>query len=302
MLVLQGHATTPDELEVVTNSAATIDVAVSTTDSNQSAPLAPENPKPDHDLISSATTTPIAVGPTTATKVTGILMVNIRNRDASLSCQVTVQLDRNSAGSDVVQLQSVNLVPGEALCYEDSIGWYKIAASPAAAPPGATNKLIGADQSLGTSEVYLNNSALQVAALGTPTVGRLFKWRLIVSKTAAGTATPIILVRVGTAGTTGDATAITFTWGAGTAAADRGEFEIEALVITAGASGVLRGKGNLTSNLATTGLSNAVKALNPADSGAINLTTANLIIGLTYNAGASGAHTLEALHASTEQL
>lgn len=301
MLILQGHATTPDELEVVTGQAADIDVSTHTVNSTQS-PLTPETPAVEHDLITTATTTVIATAPTSATKVLGVEAVMIRNRDTVDSCQVTVQLDRNSAGADVVQLISKNLAPGEGLAYENGYGWYTISASPAAAAPGATNKLTGADQSLGASDTYITTSALQLAALGTPTVGRKYNWRFIVSKTGAGTATPIITLRIGTAGTTADTGVVTFTWGAGTAAVDRGEFEIEALVITAGASGVIRAKGNLTSNLTTTGLSNAVKALQPADSGAVNLTTANLIIGLSYNAGASGAHTLEALHAYTDQL
>jgi hypothetical protein len=298
VLLLLGHATTPDELEIVTAQAADIDVHGSFVDAADGTPPVAENPRPFHALITTATTTPVTAAPTSATKVRNVQSLIIRNRDSVDSCQVTVQIDRNAVGSDVVQLYSRNLAPGEGIEFIEGVGFFPLAASPAAAV--GTNKLTGADQSLGTSDVYLNNSALPLAGLGVPIIGRAYHWRFIVSKTAAGTATPIIQVRIGTAGTTGDTSRLTFTWGAGTAAVDRGEVELDVMFTAVGASAVLRGKANWTTNLTTTGLTNAVKSLQPADSGTFDSTVANSLIGLSYNAGASGAHTLEYLSAYTD--
>jgi hypothetical protein len=298
MLLLVGHATTPDELEIVTGTAADIDVHVSHVDSSDAGPPVPENPDATNTLITTATTTVIATAPTSASKVRNVKTVNIRNRDSADTTQVTVQIDANSAGANVIELHSVSLAPGEALEYVEGVGWFKLAASPAAQV--GTNKLTGSDQALGTSDTYLNNSALPLTGIGALTVGRCFHWRFIISKTAAGTATPIIIVRVGTAGSTSDTARVTFTWGAGTAAVDRGEVELDVMFTAIGASAVLRGKANWTTNLSTTGLSNAVKALQPADSGTFDATVANSVIGLSYNAGASGAHTMEYLSAFTD--
>jgi len=65
---------------------------------------------------------------------------------------------------------------------------------------------------------------------------------------------------------------------------------------------VLRGKANCTSNLTVTGWSNAVKALQPADSGGFDSTVAGLLIGLSYNGGTSAVHDVEFMKAYTDQL
>jgi hypothetical protein len=110
-------------------------------------------------------------------------------------------------------------------------------------------------------------------------------------------------VRVGTAGTTADTARLTFTWGAGTAAIDRGEIELEALFtsVGAGTSAVLRGKANWTTNLSATGLSSNVHALQVTSAG-FDSTVANSVIGLSYNGGASAVHTVEWSTAFTDQL
>jgi hypothetical protein len=123
----------------------------------------------------------------------------------------------------------------------------------------------------------------------------------MISKTAAGTATPILIVRVGTAGTVSDTARLTFTFGAGTAAADRGELIIDALVTAIGASGVLRGKAVWVTNLATTGLTNAVKALQVTSS-AFDMTVAGSIIGCSYNGGTSASHTIEYVTVETDDI
>lgn len=143
------------------------------------------------------------------------------------------------------------------------------------------------------TDTYLTGSNVAIPS-GYPVVGTSYRLWFSVSKTAAGTATPILIVRYGTAGSTADTARLTFTFGAGTAAVDRGILEVLATFRTVGSgtSAVLQGTARLTSNLTTTGLSNAVKALE-VTSGGFDSTVASSIIGASYNGGASAAHTLQ---------
>lgn len=147
------------------------------------------------------------------------------------------------------------------------------------------------------TDTYLVGSNLALPS-GSPYVATTFRLTFDVVKTAAGTATPIITVRIGTAGTTADAAINTLTFGAGTAAIDTGQFEVICCFRTVGSgtAAVLQARANLTSNLATTGLSNAVKCVTSTSSG-FNSTTASSIIGVSYNGGASASHTVQLVRA-----
>lgn len=148
-----------------------------------------------------------------------------------------------------------------------------------------------------SSDTYLLGSNIAIPT-GAPAVGTLYKLTFDLAKSAAGTATPVITVRVGTNGTTADAAVCAFTFAAGTAAADTGVFDVLCLFRTVGSgtSAVVQGQAKLTSNLTTTGISNAVKALQVTSSG-FNSTVASSIIGASYNGGASSAHTIQLLRA-----
>lgn len=148
-----------------------------------------------------------------------------------------------------------------------------------------------------SSDTYLTGSNVSIPS-GAPYVGTIYRMTFDVVKTAAGTATPIITIRIGTAGTTADTARLTFTFAAGTAAVDTGRFEVEALFRTVGATttAVLQGRANLVNNLTTTGISNAVKALQVTSSG-FDSTVASSIIGASYNGGASAAHTVQLVRA-----
>ena len=147
------------------------------------------------------------------------------------------------------------------------------------------------------ADTYLTGSNITLPT-GGPVVGTTYKLTFDVTKTAAGTATPIIQVRIGTLGTTGDASILTFTFGAGTAAIDTGIFEIIATFRTVGSgtSAVLQGITRLVNNLTTTGISNAKKSVSTTSSG-FNSTTAGLIIGVSYNGGTSASHTVQLVRA-----
>jgi hypothetical protein len=142
------------------------------------------------------------------------------------------------------------------------------------------------------ADTYLAGSSITIPG-GGPYVGTTYKLWFYVSKTAVGTATPIITLRIGTAGTTADTARCTFTFGAGTAAIDAGVFQVLAHFRAVGATttAILQGTSFLTSNLTITGLSNAVKATTSTSAG-FDSTVANSIIGCSYNGGASAVHTV----------
>jgi hypothetical protein len=113
----------------------------------------------------------------------------------------------------------------------------------------------------------------------------------------ASTATPIITIRVGTAGSTADAAICQATFGAGTLAIDTAIVDIYATFRTVGSgtTAVLVGTFQATTNLTTTGWSNGVKSRIVISSG-FNSTTASLIIGTSYNGGTGAVHTVEQVY------
>ena len=131
----------------------------------------------------------------------------------------------------------------------------------------------------------------------------IITFRGCVTKTAAGTATPIFNVRFGNLGTTSDTAGHTFTCVAQTAATDTGYFEIRVVVrsksATATSHGILRFEHFNT----TTGLANKSQVqLIQNTSGTYNNTIANLIVGLSVNPGASGVWTFQQVTATVEKL
>ena len=141
------------------------------------------------------------------------------------------------------------------------------------------------------SDTYLSGSFVVFPV--TPVIGTTYKLIFDVTKTSAGTATPIITIRVGTSGTISDTSRLTFTFGAGTAAVDTGIFEVivSFRTVGTGTTAVLQGISRLTNNLTTTGLSNAVK-VKVSTSAGFDSTVSNLGIGASYNGGTSASHTI----------
>src|SRR5258706_4626752 len=75
------------------------------------------------------------------------------------------------------------------------------------------------------ADTYLAGSSLSIPT-GLVRVGSIYHCIFDMVKTGAGTATPIITLRFGTAGTTGDTARLTFTFAVGTGVIDTGIFEI----------------------------------------------------------------------------
>jgi hypothetical protein len=282
-------ANTTDKLQLTTGTAADVDVHVDWIDATTADPPVPNDVNRTNTAITTATTTDILAAPAAST-VRKVKHLQIFNKDTADSTDVTVVYDQN--GTDF-SLYKANLAPGEALEYNENIGFFKLAASPAVLI--GTNKSTAAQGPGFATDTYLTGSNIPLAALGAPIIGTLYDCSFSVSKTGAGTATPIIQVRVGTAGTTSDTSRLSFTFSAGTAATDVGWFRVFAMFRAVGASAVLQGHCGLISQ-PTTGFSTLIKNVQTT-SGAFDSTVANSIIGVSVNGGASASWTVQLVEA-----
>ena len=198
------------------------------------------------------------------------------------------------------------------------------ALSTAAVPTGGTagqvltkNSSTNYDDSWTTSPVALFNSATAsqtgfaadqyvtgsnvTYTAGSWAAGGVYHCVFEVSKTAAGTAAPVITIRAGTAGTTSDASVGTGTFNAGTAAVDDSTLEVWLTIRTLGASGTLSSVFKIVSSgggmLGGTTTWNQIKS---ATSGTIDTTTATNI-GVSFNGGASFSGTCRMVQADYHQ-
>ncbi len=143
------------------------------------------------------------------------------------------------------------------------------------------------------STAYLVGSDIAVPAGGLR-VGTVFKWKLVLTKTAAGTAANTFAVRVGTAGTTADTARVSMDTGTGTAAVDAGQIDISVVVRgPLSGSGIMHGMLTLWHELAATGLHNKATRVHHVASAAFDVTVANLIVGLSCQTAASTVLTFE---------
>lgn len=109
-----------DKLQLVSSAAATLDVVASIQDktvSTQSITSASQR-----TAITTAATTDIVAAPAAGIE-RNIKELSIRNKHASLSCDVTPVLDANGTDYEIVNFA---LRPGETLEYIEGIGWFKI--------------------------------------------------------------------------------------------------------------------------------------------------------------------------------
>lgn len=133
---------------------------------------------------------------------------------------------------------------------------------------------------------YLTGSGILVPAAGM-VVGQCYRWYIGVSKTAAGTATPIWTVRLGTAQTTADATILTIT-GTAQVATLSGTLiivTVQVRAVGAGTSGIVTGQIN-------TGAASFGIGGHAVSAGFANNAVAGQRLGLAINTGASAAWTV----------
>jgi len=145
------------------------------------------------------------------------------------------------------------------------------------------------------ADTYLAGSNIVIPSAGDWSVGETYYCMFDMVKTAAGIAQFTITVRMGTLGTTSDASILALTFGAGTAAIDDGTFEVWLTFRTVGTgtTAVIQGQASCRHALAATGLTNTGASGNGSIRGAssgFNSST-QTILGLSVNGGASFAGT-----------
>lgn len=150
------------------------------------------------------------------------------------------------------------------------------------------------DQAIAAATLaYINGSVLAIPSSGL-VIGATFRWHVVMTKTAAGTAARSFHVRVGILGTTGDTSVATMTTGVGTAAIDTGVLDIIAIVqgpITSLCK--LNCSSSLYHELATTGFLTKAQDVKQVLSAAFDATVQNFMIGLSVQAGASEVLTIK---------
>lgn len=153
------------------------------------------------------------------------------------------------------------------------------------------------------TDTYLAGSSVAIPATGLR-VGTRYHLIFQASKTAAGTATPILNIRFGTAGAVGDVSRCAMTWTAGTAATDTGTFEVWATfrTIGAGTSAVIQCAGQIRHGASVTGFVNLVSPVVATTGGGFDSTVASSIVGTSVNGGTSAAWTITLVQAELTNL
>lgn len=301
MLLLRANT---DDLEVVTGSAADIEPHVSAMQADGSSPPVIQAIPNFGPLasITTATTTPIIdTSGITSGHTLNVTHLNFYNNHASQATTFKVQVND---GTNVTVLWNGTLLAGELLVFNENGVWLHYDASGSLYMAKATPVVYSAStasQGPGFStDTYLTSSFIVFP--GLPKVGTKYKCRFAVSKTAAGTATPIIQIRVGTAGTTGDTSRCSFTFSAGTAATDGAWVEVEGVFrsVGSGTAAVLQGTCCFTSQ-PTTGFTSLLKQVSTTSGGFDSTASPGTLgIGVSVNGGTSAAWTVQLVVAELE--
>lgn len=140
------------------------------------------------------------------------------------------------------------------------------------------------------ADTYITNSGLLIPSFGMK-AGQLYRWLMTVTKTAAGTAAAIFIVRIGPAQTTGDTARSTLTaTTAQTAAVSSGIITITCHVRSVSATGQLVvGVGVMANNA---GLGSGITNL-PATFD--NTALAGQFVGISINPGTAGVWTIDSV-------
>src|SRR5215207_1870042 len=150
-----------------------------------------------------------------------------------------------------------------------------------------------ASQAIAAADTYVTASRLLLPASARQQAGMFYRARLILTKTAAGTAVATITFRTGTAGTTADTSRATLATVGPTAAADTANLDILATFRVVGASAVINTWLELRHDLAATGFGSRAIFQSQTTSAAFDSTTASLGMGVSIAAGTSSAWTLQ---------
>lgn len=166
---------------------------------------------------------------------------------------------------------------------------------------GISNQSLTSQAPAATTRTYLAGSNIPVPP-NKLQAGTRFRWKLSVTKTAAGTAASTYDICVGTAGTTADTARVSFAKPAGTAAVDEGTITIEATVRSIGAAGVMVGQFSMSHNGNTAGHMTIPFADVNTVSAGFDTTVVSLIVGVCVTSGAADALTFQLVSAEAWNL
>jgi len=278
-----------DAIQVITSAAGTVMVHASWVD-NASSVFTPG--RTNTAAISTAATTTVVAAPGASTQRTTNFL-SVRNTHATVSQTITVQ---HTDGTTVEALWVGTLAPGESVVLDRTGAFSAYASSGVLKSTAQTGWLFNAStaaQGPGfATDTYVTGSNI-LLPVQRPRVGTGYRCRISVAKTAAGTATPIIQLRYGTAAAVTDASICSFTFSAGTGATDVGEYIVEGVFRSVGAttSAVVQGGCFLISQ-PTTGFSSLLHGVQTTSTG-FDSTTATTSLGVSVNGGASAAWTVQ---------
>lgn len=278
---------TTDIIRVVTGAAVpTITVHASYVD-NASGTITPARTNTN---ISTAATTTIVASPGAGVQ-RNVKQISITNNNASLTCQVTVQ---HFDGTTSTDLMGVTVKAGENLILDDNGVWHHHDPQGAEFTAMSTPPILYNNSTATVSAGYTADTLLAGSSIALPSgvsiAGLQYLVEFDMVKTAAGTATPIVNLRFGTAGTVADASICTMTFAAGTAVADTGKLTVVGTLRSAGSgtTAVMVGSTMINHALAATGLTTTGASGTgqiTTVGGGFNSTVANSILSVSFNGG-----------------
>lgn len=141
------------------------------------------------------------------------------------------------------------------------------------------------------TDTYLAGSVITIPTAGDWSESQTYYCLFDMTKTAAGTAAFTVNVRMGTLGTTGDASVLALAFAVGTAAIDKGRFDVQITfrAVGSGTTAVVAGFMGCSHSLAATGLiTTGASGYGQVDgTGAGFNSTTQTKIGISVNGGAS---------------
>lgn len=181
-------------------------------------------------------------------------------------------------------------VDGSALLLKDDAGVIRTVG------PGApVYKVLTSPASVsGNSDTYVTDSAM-ILPQSRMQAGVVYRSRMTLIKTAAGTANPVFNVRIGTAGTTSDSAKLSHTTVPQTAVADEATFDVLMTFrsVGSGTAAVVAVRSLFSHDNASTGFANITRGFQAAATSAgFDSTAANTRVGISINPGASAAWTV----------
>jgi hypothetical protein len=292
-------ASTSSKIQVITGSAVSTQQVHASWVDNAAGTI---TPGATNTLITSAATTDIVAAPASST-YRNVKFISVRNSHATSQNAITIQ---HTDGTNVVVLWYGILLGGMMVQIDENAKVTVFTAGGIAyADPGMSGRYYNnstANQGAGfNADTYVAGSNILIPAQ-RPRAGTIFTCEISGSKTAAGTATPIVYLRYGTGAATTDTALATHTFSAGTAATDQFRLRIRALYRTAGSgtSAVVQSHCEAISQ-PTSGFSSLLKGIWVTSAGH-DSTTANTYLGVSINGGASAAWTIYQVIAKLENI